>query len=299
MSGDHMEKVALKAAKKMAKKVGTYSLKGKALMKKIAKKIGEQCTLEEIKKWLASSDHFVIDGKLITFKRISSVSENNTRTPTNDVQMIDDVTHYQSSSKSQLNIPCTVSKESVNRWRQDHKILLKGTITSSQSEDESTTLDRLLNDSQVYFPYTSFDLLKQNGEVSDILLRQCTDVNGFVKPSPIQAQCWPVLLHSGADGKQRDVIGIAETGSGKTLAFGLPALMALTKNRCKGKRNPRMLVLAPTRELAMQSEKVLNEFGSLISLETVVIYGGVSKTEQKEALRKGVDCVVATPGKKY
>ncbi len=75
--------------------------------------------------------------------------------------------------------------------------------------------------------------------------------------------------------------------------------MALSKSPRKGKRNPRMLVLAPTRELAIQSEKVLNEFGTLISLETVVVYGGVSKTEQKDALRKGVDCVVATPGKIY
>lgn len=92
---------------------------------------------------------------------------------------------------------------------------------------------------------------------------------------------------------------IAETGSGKTLAFSLPALTALSKEKIPhGKRRtPRMLVLAPTRELAMQSHVVIEEFGSLINLSCLVIYGGVPKPQQKDVLRKGVDCVVATPGR--
>jgi hypothetical protein len=292
-----MEKAALKAAKKMAKKGGSYTLKGKVLLKKIAKKVGDACTLNEIKNWLAKSEHFTLDGKMVTFKMSSSDIDNHTSASDSNTMGGHDALVQTSKSPSTIKRDaqtCTMNIDSVKKWRQEHKIVLKATA-SNQNEDESATLDSVLNGSQVYFPYTSFDSLRQSGEVSDILLRQCTEINGFVRPSPIQAQCWPVLLHTGADGKQRDVIGIAETGSGKTLAFGLPALMALSKNLGKGKRNPRMLVLAPTRELAIQSDKVLNEFGTLLSLETVVVYGGVSKTEQKDALRKGVDCVVATP----
>jgi ATP-dependent RNA helicase DBP3 len=92
---------------------------------------------------------------------------------------------------------------------------------------------------------------------------------------------------------------IAETGSGKTLAFSLPALTTLSKETIPhGKRKtPRMLVLAPTRELAMQSHTVMEEFGSLVNLSSLVVYGGVPKHTQKDALRKGVDCVIATPGR--
>ena len=184
-----MERTALKAAKKMVRKSGSYTLKGKALMKKIAKKIGEECTLDDIKQWLATSGHFAFDGKLVIFKSSGTDALN-------------------SASKVAPNT--TMDRDLAKTWRQDHKIVVKGT-SSSPNEDESA-LDAILNDSEAYFPYTSFDSLRRSGEVSDLLLRQCTDINSFVQPSPIQAQCWPVLLHTGTDGKQRDVIGIAETG---------------------------------------------------------------------------------------
>lgn len=110
----------------------------------------------------------------------------------------------------------------------------------------------------------------------------------------------PVLLSADSSGQHRDVVGIAETGSGKTLAFSMPALanMAKDKEMCgKRGRAPRMLVLAPTRELAMQSQRVLEEFGKVVNLTSIVIYGGVPKPAQQDVLRKGVDCVVATPGR--
>jgi len=117
----------------------------------------------------------------------------------------------------------------------------------------------------------------------------------FEKPTPIQAQCWPVLASG------RDVIGIAETGSGKTLAFTIPALAHLqhrtkTEGRAS-KGSPRMLIIAPTRELAMQSQEVLEAAGKECGIASVCIYGGVSKWGQKEALGKGVEVVVATPGR--
>ena len=88
--------------------------------------------------------------------------------------------------------------------------------------------------------------------------------------------------------------------TGKTLAFSMPALSIMSKDRSlsnKSGRAPRMLVLAPTRELAMQSQKVLEEFGKVVNVTSAVIYGGVPKPPQKDALRRGVDCVVCTPGR--
>jgi len=120
--------------------------------------------------------------------------------------------------------------------------------------------------------------------------------SGFKTPTPIQAQCWPVLAQG------RDVIGIAETGSGKTLAFSIPALrhikhrMATEKGRAQG--TPVMLVVAPTRELAMQSQEVLEKAGTSCGLRSVCLYGGVPKWQQAKLLEKGtVEVVVATPGR--
>merc|ERR1719319_861725 len=118
---------------------------------------------------------------------------------------------------------------------------------------------------------------------------------GFKAPTPIQAQCWPVLASG------RDIIGIAETGSGKTLAFSIPALAHLahrtkTEGRA-GPGQPRMLIIAPTRELAMQSQEVLDAAGKGCGIRSVCVYGGVSKWGQKAELQKGVEVVVATPGR--
>jgi len=122
-----------------------------------------------------------------------------------------------------------------------------------------------------------------------------TVCEGFSKPTPIQAQCWPILASG------RDVIGIAETGSGKTLAFSIPALAHLChRTGQEGKARPgepRMLIIAPTRELAMQSQEVLEAAGQSCGVRSVCVYGGVSKWGQKEELKRGVEVVVATPGR--
>jgi len=126
----------------------------------------------------------------------------------------------------------------------------------------------------------------------DAIMKICS---GFSNPTPIQAQCWPVLASG------RDIIGIAETGSGKTLAFSIPALAHLkhrveTEGRSKA-GFPKMLIVSPTRELAMQSQEVLEVAGSSCGVRSVCVYGGVPKWTQKEALKKGVEVVVATPGR--
>merc|ERR1719300_1093215 len=118
---------------------------------------------------------------------------------------------------------------------------------------------------------------------------------GFTTPTPIQAQCWPIIASG------RDIIGVAETGSGKTLAFSLPAIAHMLhryENPIKGiPSNPTMLVLSPTRELAMQTQVVMEKAGKDCYIRSVCCYGGVPKWEQKRALRWGVEVVVATPGR--
>ncbi|CAH0493828.1 unnamed protein product [Peronospora farinosa] len=116
---------------------------------------------------------------------------------------------------------------------------------------------------------------------------------GFDTPTPIQSQCWPILASG------RDIIGIAETGSGKTLAFAIPGLIHIAAQPEVSPKfpGPRMLVVAPTRELAMQSSAVISEAGKKCGLKSICIYGGVPKQMQKKALRDGVHVVVATPGR--
>merc|ERR1719412_3506940 len=117
----------------------------------------------------------------------------------------------------------------------------------------------------------------------------------FSKPTPIQSQCWPII------GSGRDIIGIAETGSGKTLAFSLPALSHMIYRYDnpipRVPNSPMMLVLSPTRELAMQTQVVMEAAGGACYIRSVCCYGGVPKWEQKRALRWGVEAVVATPGR--
>lgn len=115
----------------------------------------------------------------------------------------------------------------------------------------------------------------------------------FQKPTPIQAQCWPILL------KKRDIIAIAETGSGKTLAFGLPGLVHLeqTASNYNIKKGPAILVLSPTRELAMQTAVVFSESGVQANIKSTCIYGGVPKPPQQQEIRAGVHVIIATPGR--
>ncbi|EIM91893.1 DEAD-domain-containing protein [Stereum hirsutum FP-91666 SS1] len=122
---------------------------------------------------------------------------------------------------------------------------------------------------------------------------------GFDKPTPVQACTWPPALEG------RDVVGIAETGSGKTLAFGIPALARLVSSSSskakKSKSSVRVLVLAPTRELAVQSHDTLSHIGSTYCsppIHSIAIYGGVDKIPQIKALRSpDTKIVVGTPGR--
>jgi ATP-dependent RNA helicase RhlE len=114
---------------------------------------------------------------------------------------------------------------------------------------------------------------------------------GYTEPTPIQAAAIPEVLSG------HDVIGIAQTGTGKTAAFVLPILNQLAQGEQAGRRNIRALVVAPTRELVVQIEENVRAYARHLPLRMATIFGGVSERPQIEALRSGVDLVVATPGR--
>ncbi|MBA7622404.1 ATP-dependent RNA helicase RhlE [subsurface metagenome] len=114
---------------------------------------------------------------------------------------------------------------------------------------------------------------------------------GYTAPTEIQSQAIPTALAGG------DIIGCAQTGTGKTAAFVLPILDRLSHERTRGKRAVRSLILTPTRELAVQIERSILGYGRFTDLKALAVYGGVSINNQIAALRKGVDIVVATPGR--
>ncbi len=118
-------------------------------------------------------------------------------------------------------------------------------------------------------------------------LLQAVSERGYVTPSPIQAAMIPLML-TGVD-----VIGQAQTGTGKTAAFSLPILQKLQT----GHTRPQALVLAPTRELALQVANTMYEYGKYLDVRVLAIYGGASYSRQISRLHKGVDVVVGTPGR--
>lgn len=134
------------------------------------------------------------------------------------------------------------------------------------------------------------------------LLRAVRDA-GYVDPTPIQAQAIPIVL------KGKDLLGCAQTGTGKTAAFALPTLQRLmnipskdrlniiNNNKYKIIRKIRVLVLSPTRELAIQIANSFSKYGEYTGLKNTVIYGGVGQNPQVKKLQQGVDIIVATPGR--
>src|SRR5467141_1112965 len=110
---------------------------------------------------------------------------------------------------------------------------------------------------------------------------------GYIEPTPIQLRTIPLILAG------RDVIGSAQTGTGKTAAFALPILTQLGGHQSQ----PRLLILEPTRELAAQVETAMRDFARFTNLRVAVVFGGVGYGKQMDALRDGVDILIATPGR--
>ena len=123
-----------------------------------------------------------------------------------------------------------------------------------------------------------------------IELLKAVKAKGYTTPTPIQTQAIPVIL----DG--RDILARAQTGTGKTDAFALPLVEILSRRKGKG-RHPRALVLTPTRELALQVGESIKAYARRVSMRCTVVYGGVRINPQIDRLRRGVDVLVATPGR--
>jgi superfamily II DNA/RNA helicase len=125
--------------------------------------------------------------------------------------------------------------------------------------------------------------------LSDPILRAVAE-KGYLTPTPIQLQAIPVVLMG------RDVLGCAQTGTGKTAGFTLPMLDILAGSRARA-RMPRSLILEPTRELALQVAENFVEYGKYLKLNHALIIGGESMSDQKDTLMRGVDVLIATPGR--
>ncbi|HEX4532810.1 MAG TPA: DEAD/DEAH box helicase, partial [Rhizomicrobium sp.] len=134
-------------------------------------------------------------------------------------------------------------------------------------------------------PAGSFDTLGLSPEILKAVAE-----TGYTTPTPIQAQGIPHVL------KRRDIIGIAQTGTGKTASFTLPMIELLARGRAKA-RMPRSLILEPTRELAAQVAESFERYGKYNKLSMALLIGGVSFDEQDRKLDRGVDVLIATPGR--
>ncbi len=135
----------------------------------------------------------------------------------------------------------------------------------------------------------------KNFNLSEELLRAIEE-KGYAAPTPIQSQAIPLILEGG------DLLAGSQTGTGKTAGFTLPVLQNLMKNHHRKQAEhptsvPRALILTPTRELATQVEESVKTYGKHLPLKSTVIFGGVNITSQINRVRRGVDIIVATPGR--
>ena len=126
--------------------------------------------------------------------------------------------------------------------------------------------------------------------LSDALLKAVSK-QGYTAPTPIQKKCIPIVLQG------KDVLGSAQTGTGKTAGFTLPLLQILSKSSPQGRRPVRSLILTPTRELAAQILENVKDYSVFLDIKSTVIFGGINQNPQVKALQKGVDILIATPGR--
>lgn len=118
------------------------------------------------------------------------------------------------------------------------------------------------------------------------------DASGYQNPTPIQEQAIPIIF------QRKDLLACAQTGTGKTAAFAIPILQMLTYSKEKtAQKRIRTLVLTPTRELAIQIKENFDAYSKELPIRNLVIYGGVGQQPQRDALRKGIDILIATPGR--
>ena len=135
-------------------------------------------------------------------------------------------------------------------------------------------------------------MLFENLNIIEPILKALKE-EGYTKPTPIQEKSIPHLI------KGKDMLGCAQTGTGKTASFAIPVLQNIVLNEGieKGPKQIKALILAPTRELAIQIEESFKAYGKHLNIKNLVIFGGVPQNPQTRALKQGVDVLIATPGR--
>ena len=262
-----------KQIKSIFKKNDTNKLKFKPIRKELVRayrKENPSVSKDEAKKICLAEvqklSSFEIEGKFILKKKKNSSGN-------------DDDNNNNNNNNNNTTAAVVVSNGNSPNGFPDVKSL----DTKVYREKFELTLEGNGHQDEKFYPWQSL-INAENAFGANIL----TVCKGFTAPTPIQAQCWPILSAG------RDIVGIAETGSGKTLGFLLPAVWKiLNDNNIKDLNKPRILVVAPTRELAMQTNVVADE----MPLKNVCIYGGVPKRDQFRALNNGVAVVIGTPGR--
>ena len=140
-----------------------------------------------------------------------------------------------------------------------------------------------------------FQIIKMSFENLDLIepILRALKTEGYETPTPIQEQAIPIIL------QRKDLLGCAQTGTGKTAAFAIPIIQILheTHNLAKGRRKIKSLIVTPTRELAIQIGESFAAYGRHAGLKHTVIFGGVGERPQTDALRAGIDILIATPGR--
>lgn len=156
----------------------------------------------------------------------------------------------------------------IEAWRRQHEVVI---------DDPRCNIKPIVEFKELKVPNALNDLFKQAG---------------YVNPTPIQAQAWPLSLSG------KDTIGIARTGSGKTLSFLVPAMVHISAQEpVRRGDGPIGLVLTPTRELAQQVQQEAQKFGQGMGVRSVAVYGGQPKYEQKRQFENGTEIIVACPGR--
>mmetsp|Transcript_123364 Transcript_123364/g.184490 ORF Transcript_123364/g.184490 Transcript_123364/m.184490 type:complete len:575 (+) Transcript_123364:118-1842(+) len=250
----------------------------KAAMKEEAEKLG--ISYDELKKRKKASKKREADsldtdeGHKSEVKRLRTYSkdfdehqtQSNKRVRTRSVDL----------AEAQEEVTKEEKKLTPEEWRKEHTLTLKGHGANSGIA--------------IPDPYIEFQDSPYSAKIQTTLTRA-----GFARPTAIQSQCWPLAV----DGK--DLICVAKTGSGKTCGFLLPVFH---KHEIGGNTfvrgqpvKPVLLVLAPTRELSVQIMEETQKFGRPLGIRSVCCYGGAPKYPQISALQRGVECVIATPGR--
>lgn len=177
----------------------------------------------------------------------------------------------------------------VQRETGRDKVFEKARATTGKTFQGDKKLDRLQStDAAEVVSFATFEEMGLPERLVDELVKM-----GAATPFPIQASTIPAALEG------RHVLGRGKTGSGKTIAFGVPLVAFLAKagNQPRVPFKPKALVLAPTRELADQIDRTLSQLAKSVGFFTTTIYGGVPQYRQEQALKRGVDIIIATPGR--